>query len=155
MIQRIQTVYLFIVAGLFIALMFLPLAVVNSGGATFSFELMGLISPTQPTEIAFSTWPLMGLAVVVTLLSVFAVFLYRKRILQMRICVFNTLIIIGFCVLFGVYLWQMGKSAVLNDMSFSIRIWASFPIISIILNYLAIRNIGADEALVRSLERLR
>jgi len=155
MIQRIQTVYLFIVAGLFIAIMFLPLAVVNSGGATFSFELMGLISPTQPTEIAFSTWPLMGLAVIITLISVAAVFLYKKRIFQMRVCVYNILIITGFCILFGYYLWQMGKSAVLQDMSFTMRIWASFPIISIIFNYLAIRNIGADEALVRSLERLR
>ena len=155
MIQRIQTVYLLIVAVLFIALLFLPLAVVNSGGATFSFELIGLVSPAQPTEIAFSTWPLMGLAAIITLISVASVFLYKKRILQMRVCVYNTLIIIGFCVLFGVYLWQMGKSAVFQDMTYSIRIWASFPIISIILNYLAIRNIGADEALVRSLERLR
>ena len=155
MIQRIQTVYLLIVAALFIALMFLPLAVVISGGATFSFELIGLISPTQPTEIAFSTWPLMGLAFIITLISAVSIFLYKKRILQMRVCVYNTLIIIGFCVLFGFYLWQMGKSSVMQDMTFTIRIWASFPIISIILNYLAIRNIGADEALVRSLERLR
>ena len=155
MIQRIQTVYLLIVAGLFIALMFLPLAVVNSGGDTFSFELMGLVSPAQPTEIAFSTWPLLCLAAIITLISVGNIFLYKKRILQMRISIYNTLIILGFCILFGFYLWQMGKSAVLQDMNFTICIWASFPIISIIFNYLAIRNIGADEALVRSLERLR
>jgi hypothetical protein len=37
----------------------------------------------------------------------------------------------------------------------NIRISAAFPLIAIILNYLAIRNIGADEALIRSLERLR
>ena len=29
------------------------------------------------------------------------------------------------------------------------------PVIALILDYLAIRNIGADEALVRSLDRLR
>jgi len=155
MVQRIQTVYLLIVAALFIALMFLPLAIVNSGGDTFTFELMGLVSPTQPTEIAFSTWPLFCLTAIISLISVSNIFLYKKRVLQMRICVYNTLIIIGFCILFGFYLWQMEKSAILQDMSFTLRIWASFPIISIILNYLAIRNIGADEALVRSLERLR
>ncbi|MDD2416431.1 MAG: DUF4293 family protein [Parabacteroides sp.] len=31
----------------------------------------------------------------------------------------------------------------------------SFPLVNLILTYLAVRNIGADEALVRSLERLR
>ena len=38
-------------------------------------------------------------------------------------------------------------------MSFKFAL--SFPLVSLILNYLAIRNIGADEALVRSLDRLR
>ena len=154
MIQRIQTVYLLIVAGLFIALMFLPLAVVQSGDALFSFDLTGLNSLSQPSELTFPTWPLMALAAIILLISLINIFMYKKRILQIRICVFNTLIIIGFCVLFGLYVWHI-DNALMHDMSISMRIWASFPIISLIFNYLAIRSIGIDEALVRSLERLR
>ena len=43
----------------------------------------------------------------------------------------------------------------LAGAALSVKIALSFPIIALILDYLAIRNIGADEALVRSLDRLR
>ena len=155
MIQRIQTVYLLIVAGLFIALMFLPLAVVRSGDAFFLYDMTGLNTLTQPSELVFSTWPLMILAIIIVLLSFVIIFIYKRRVLQIRICIFNSLIIVGFCILFGLYIWQMEKSSTMQEISVSLRIWASFPVISLILNYLAIRNIGADEVLVRSLERLR
>jgi hypothetical protein len=156
MIQRIQTAYLLIVAGLFISLLFLPLAVIQSGDALYSFNVTGLNTiTTQPVELVYPTWSLMALATIIALASFFIIFMYKKRILQIRLCVFNTIIIIGFCALFGFYLWQFGKSPELPDMKTNMKIWAAFPLISIILNYLAIRNIGADEALVRSLNRLR
>jgi len=155
MIQRIQTAYLLIVAGLFISLLFLPLAVIQSGSTLYSFDVTGLNTIAQPSELIFATWSLMSLAAIIALASLIIIFMYKKRILQMRICVFNTIIIIGFCALFGFYLWQFGKSPELPEMKIHMKIWAAFPLISIILNYLAIRNIGADEALVRSLNRLR
>jgi hypothetical protein len=155
MIQRIQTVYLLIVAGLFIALMFFPIAVLRSGDQFYSFEVSGLNTIMQPSELVYPTWSLMAIAAIIILLSFAIIFMYKKRVLQMRMCIFNALLMIGFCALFGFYIWQFGKSSELPDMKLNIRIWASFPIIALILNYLAIRNIGADEALVRSLERLR
>lgn len=154
MIQRIQTLYLFIVAGLFIALMFLPLAVIHSGDVFYSFDVTGLNTMTTPPELVFPTWSLLAIAAIIILLSFVIIFMYKKRILQMRMCVFNALLMIGFCALFGFYVWKIGSHPELPG-TVSIRPWASFPIIALILNYLAIRNIGADEALVRSLERLR
>ena len=155
MIQRIQTAYLLIVAGLFIALMFLPFAGIQSGNNLYSFDATGLKTLSQLPELVAPTWALMALTAIITLLSFVIIFMYKKRILQIRLCVFNTLLIIGFCALSGFYLWQFGKLPELPDMKISMKIWAAFPIVSIILNYLAIRNIGADEALIRSLERLR
>ena len=155
MIQRIQTAYLLIVAGLFIALMFLPFATIQSGSDLYSFDITGLNTLVQPSELIHPTWSLMAIAAIISLLSFVIIFMYKKRMLQIRICVFSTFLIIGFCALAGFYLWQFGKSPELPDMKISMRLWAAFPIISIILNYLAIRNIGADEVLVRSLERLR
>lgn len=37
----------------------------------------------------------------------------------------------------------------------SFKIPAAFPLVVIILDYLAIRSIGKDEALIRSLNRIR
>jgi hypothetical protein len=155
MIQRIQTVYLLIVAGLFIALMFLPIAVLQSGSNLYSFEVTGLNTVAQPSEFTCPTWSLMAIAAIIILLAFVIIFMYKKRIFQIRMCIFNALLMIGFYALFGFYLWQFGKSPELPDMKVNIHIWAAFPIIALILNYLAIRNIGADETLVRSLERLR
>ncbi|MDR1525856.1 MAG: DUF4293 domain-containing protein [Tannerella sp.] len=155
MIQRVQTVYLFVVAGLFIALMFLPIAILQSGDRLYSFDVSGLNTIAQPSELVYPAWSLMAIAAIIIILTFVIIFTYRKRILQIRMCIYNALLIIGFCALFGFYLWQFGKSPELPDMKINIRIWAAFPLVALILNYLAIRNIGADETLVRSLERLR
>ncbi|MDR2775136.1 MAG: DUF4293 domain-containing protein [Tannerella sp.] len=155
MIQRIQTVYLLIVAGLFLALIYLPVALLQSEGNLYSFEVTGLNTVIQPPELAYPTWSLMAVAVIIILLALATIFLYKKRILQIRMCIFNALLMIGFCALSCFYLWHFGQLPELPDMEVNIRIWAAFPVIALILNYLAIRNIGADEALVRSLERLR
>jgi hypothetical protein len=155
MLQRIQTVYLLFVAGLFIALLFLPLAVVKSGNTEYSFNVFGLNTVAPPYELVFSTWPLLFLTAVISILSLIIIFMYKKRILQMRISVFNSLLIIGLCCMFGFYFWQFKKSPELPDMILNIKVWTAFPIVSLIFNYLAIRSIGIDEALVRSLNRLR
>ena len=155
MIQRIQTVYLLAVAGMFIALLFLPLAVVQTNGKQYSFGVEGLQTTTTISELAYPTWSLMAIAAIIVLLSFVIIFMYKKRVLQIRMCIYNALLIIGFCVLFGFYSWQFSKSPELSDMKIIFRFWAAFPFVSLILNYLAIRNIGADETMVRSLERLR
>ena len=155
MIQRIQTVYLLLVAGLFIALLFLPLAVIQTAEAQYAFGSDGLRSMVTPEELVYPAWSLMAIAVIIILLSFIIIFIYKKRILQIRMCVYNALLMIGFCALAGFYIWQFSKSPELTGMKINFRFWASFPIVALILNYLAIRNIGADETMVRSLERLR
>ena len=153
MIQRIQTVYLLIVSALNLAVVFLPLAVIQSGEAFYSFDASGMSTTEVPRELVYPTWALMVLSAIISLLALVTVFLYKKRILQIRLCVFNTLLIIGFYALFAFSLWKI--AAVSESFHFSMRIAVAFPLVSLILNYLAIREIGADEALVRSLDRLR
>jgi len=161
MIQRIQTLYLLIVAALFVAIVFLPIASLQSGDDVYSFDAAGLNfetvddAGTSSFVLAYSTWALFALASLVALLSFTIIFMYKKRMLQIRLCIFNSLIIIGFCLLAVYYLRIFSGSPFLPDLSITPCIWTSFPLISLILNYLAIRNIGADETLVRSLERLR
>ena len=155
MIQRIQTLYLLGVAGLFIALLFLPPAIIRSGNNLFTFQVSGLQTVTDPVKLVYPTWSLMVLAAIIVLFSFLIIFSYKKRVLQMRMCVFNAFLMIGFCLLFGFYLWVFSQLPELPNMKIHFRIWASFPFISLILNYLAIRNIGTDEAMIRSLERLR
>ena len=155
MIQRIQTVYLLLVAGLFLALLFLPLAFIQSDDISYQFQVAGLQTVTLEKELVYPTWSLLTIDAIILLLSFVCIFMYKRRILQIRICIYNTLLMLGFCLLAGFYCWQFKQSHDLLHFNINFRFWASFPIIAIILNYLAIRNIGADEAMVRSLDRLR
>ena len=150
MLQRIQTVYLLIIMALTIAILFLPLAVLQSGDQLFTFDATGISTMAAQPELIYPTWGLFALTIVISLLALLTIFLFKKRILQIRICVFNAILMLGF---YGLFDWDLGNQK--EIFSLSLKIAFSFPLISLILDYLAIRNIGADEALVRSLDRLR
>ena len=102
---------------------------------------------------AYKWWGLFALTAIIALVAMVTIFLYKNRILQIRLCVFNALLMIGFYayVAFLVWRWQ-GE---VPEMQWQLKLGLAFPVIALILDYLAIRNIGADEALVRSLDRLR
>ena len=130
-----------------VVLLFLPLAIVQSGDQVFTFDVTGIRSMGEQSELVYPFWGLFALLALVT------VFLYKKRILQIRLCVFNAILMVCFYGLF-LFFWYDLKAA-LEPVSLNVRLALCFPLICLILDYLAIRNIGADEVLVRSLDRLR
>jgi len=154
MIQRIQTLYLLIISVLSVVMLFLPLAVFQRGNELFSFDASGLSSMIGKPELIYPAWAMFILVAVIALLALITIFLYRKRMLQIRLCIFNAFLMIGFYCLFAFYVHVI-KQQIGSEISMSIKFALSFPLINIVLDYLAIRNIGADEALIRSLNRLR
>ena len=154
MIQRIQTVYLLLVVVLLVATLFMPLLTLQIGQEFFSMDASGVSSLINQEAMALgTTWGLFALTAIIALVAMVTIFLYKNRILQIRLCVFNALLMIGFYayVAFLVWRWQ-GE---VPEMQWQLKLGLAFPVIALILDYLAIRNIGADEALVRSLDRLR
>lgn len=154
MLQRIQTVYLLVIVVLMGAMMFLPLVALQLGSELYSLGVFGVseTGSSQP-ELIYPVWGLFVLTAIITLLAVATIFLYKNRIRQIRICIFNAILLIGFYGFFAFLIYMMKQE--INELSVHVRIALSFPLISLILDYLAIRNIGADEVLVRSVERLR
>lgn len=149
MIQRIQTVYLLLVVALLVVSMFAPLGFfVDANGLVFKFKPLAieLYNSTQPT------WGLFGLLVLSTVIALATIFLYKNRILQMRLTIFNSIVLIGFYISFLAFYF-----ALKSELSASFRInWTlCLPLIAIIFNYLAIRAIGKDEVLVKAADRLR
>jgi hypothetical protein len=145
MLQRIQSVYLLLIALLMAGMIFLPLAVVQAGEALYALTVFGVRN-------VFPAWGLFAIAAIVALLSAGNIFLFRKRVLQIRICVFNAILLLGFYGYFAFVVCILKNQA---GLSFSVKLASAFPLISLILDYLAIRGIGADEVLLRSLNRLR
>lgn len=126
------------------------LAVFSFNGEIVRFEAMGFY---MNQEIIFSTWGLFIVGNISAILSVIIVFLYNKRMLQIRLAAMNIFIILGYYGLIAFYILK--RNPELNSVFENIGIGIIMPFVAIVLTYLAIRKIGADEALVRSLNRIR
>ena len=153
--QRIQTFYLFTVTVLAVMLFFFPVAGLQGASGTGVYELgvNGLYHIT-PEGSAFlsGVWVLTAISVLIPVLSALTIFLFKKRILQIRLIIITIVLLAGYYGLLFIYLWQFGKTL---DATMYVEVIASFPLISIILEILAMRAIGRDEALVKSLNRIR
>ena len=80
------------------------------------------------------------------------IFLFRNRILQIRMTIFNSLLLVGYYLAFVAFLFVFRSRL---DASFHLSWGLCLPFVSLVLNYLAIRAIGKDEVLVRAADRLR
>ena len=153
MIQRIQTVYLLIITILTVLMLFFSLATIQAGGVFYTFDATGVSTVATQPELIYPTWGLFALTTIIALLALITIFLYKKRVLQIRFCVFNAILLVGFYGVFAFFAWTLKGQMGMDQ--FLVKFPLVFPLVCLILDYLAIRNIGADEALVRSLERLR
>lgn len=147
MLQRIQTIWLLLAAVLTGLLFQSPLADISAGSALYQFNLFGIF---KGEERLFSGLPLVLFTALILMLHLFVIFTYKKRIRQIRILAFTIILLIG---LTGLLLYFAYSGFDGETVSFKIPV--AFPLIAGILDYLAIRAIGKDEALIRSINRLR
>lgn len=125
--QRIQTLYLLLATGLVAALFFC-----NKAG-----------------DIPYTdSWPYLILLLITGFLQVMALTCYKHRVFQMRTASLSAIILLA---LQGWLVYDFIASH--NTPVFSVT--AVFPVVSAILDFLAARNILADELMVRSADRLR
>ena len=153
MIQRIQTLYLFIAFVLMLLLFFFPLAEILSGeGQLYTFRFDGLYYAGHETVYIQTVPPIILLSVIVAI-NFISIFLYRQRITQMRINFINLILMLGYAGL--VYFYVRDFSTTLDSEVVTYKLFDAFPFVSAIFTYLAIRAIGKDEALIRSIDRIR
>ena len=154
MIQRIQTVYLLLAALLVGLLFFFPLAgFVNSTGTSYIFRYRGLYEISGGTEsLVMFTLPLAITLLVSALLSLISVFLFKLRSVQMKMSILNIIVLFMIMVVIAYY-------AVISFEKFGVNadytIFATMPIIALILHVMAFYAIRKDERLVKSIDRIR
>lgn len=150
MIQRIQTVYLLLVAILMVASMALPVGTFYAG--TNEFGMTNLYYTLPDGTMNYSPCVLLVLLAVVAIIAVMTVFLYRKRMRQIRLTVISTVVLaVYYLAAVGFILTADGQ----DDSGFRPSWSLCFPLVCIILNWLAIRAINKDEMLVKSYDRIR
>ena len=160
MIQRIQTVYLLLATVLMAMTLMMPLATITNGTNEIVFTAFGVTGLPESFGKVSSQLPIYlgGLLLLPTLLPIVIIFLFKKRMLQIRLCVSELVLQLGALAFIGIYcyrLYDVIDSSIKSKWIFTLG-WASImPIVAMILTGLAIRGIAKDEALVRSLDRIR
>ncbi len=150
MIQRIQSIYLFLAAVLLLLTAFLPVAQLLRGGYLHNIYLSGLLD--EETGLMEQNLWLPTLAFLSAFTAVATIFLYKDRSRQMRIVRLNIFISTLTAMAVPITVHYI-KADELDVLAFKVPV--VFPVVSTILMVLAYRGIKKDDNLVRSADRLR
>ena len=134
--QRIQTLYLAVATALLTSMFFCKFAtILGPDGVEISIKY-------------FEKVPYLVLLAVALAGNVFSLFAFKIRTPQMRVATVAALILLAFQIWIIVDVVRGW-----NEMVFSVT--ALFPLVAMVLDILAARNIMLDEAMVQSASRLR
>ena len=152
MIQRIQSVYLLLVTILLVVAICLPVGqyIGTDGVTAHIFKPLGI---TLADGTFRSTWGLFGILLLSAIIAFCTIFLFRNRMLQVRMTIFSSLLLIGYYIAFFVFMFMLKSD--LEAMTFQLGWALCLPVVCIILNYLAFRAIYRDELMVKAADRLR
>ncbi len=154
MIQRIQTLYLLIVAALMAVTLFAPLA--WFGSAAGEFRLYAFSLQTAAGESAQPTTYMGILLASACVLPLITLFLFKRRMLQIRLCVVEVVLLVGSLIMEGAYYflsWRVFSDQLLHTQTLQPAI--AMPLVGLFFEFLALRAIFKDEILVRSADRIR
>lgn len=162
MIQRIQSVFLFLALILGILVFMFPIASFITETAYFKFFICHIqdLSPDPFSEMKVATekfpWyytlPLAFLQLIISLLLLFTIFQFKKRPLQIKMnyltILLNVMLVGG--IFYSASLIEKQTGAV-ADYAFG----GIFPLVSIVMIFIANYGVKKDEKLIRSADRLR
>ena len=139
MIQRIQSLFLFLSSASFWSLFALPIASSPTADSNIFKDLL----------LNLSDHPgLMGLSVAGGLISLIAIFLFNNRRLQSSMAYLAIGCSLGVA---GLGYWLYSSV----DVAASLGVGIGMPIVGLIMAILALTFISKDEKLVKSMDRLR
>lgn len=152
MIQRIQTLFLLASAILLFVINISHIAQFEIEGSVFfldSYQFSDIDGKLfQDTHTLIH---LVSLIVLAGLLNMVTIFLYKKRQLQIRFCIYSIILQISVIGLILFYTHIARADAEFVRFCFG----AFIPLITIILTFLAFKNIRKDDDLIKSLNRIR
>ena len=147
MIQRIQSLYLLLVAVLTGLMLLMPLGTFLGGTEEMYLTAFGFSDAADGTPV-LTAYGLAATVIAAALLPFVTIFLYKKRLLQFRLA--------GVMLFEIYYIWGGARSlSTLAVSAWKLSAAAFFPPVSLIFTYLALRGIRKDILLVKSLDRIR
>ena len=155
MIQRIQSVYLFLttlLSFLFLKGSFLNFA--NKSGLLIKVTFTGIFRNDggQAYELIGKCIPLSIIIILIPVLCLFTIFLFKKRMIQKLLTILLIIMVAGQIIISFYYSWH-----IITTFSYEIipEYKMAYPVLMLILIILAYLGIKKDENLIKSYDRLR
>jgi len=154
MLQRIQTVFLLLSSFAIASLFFIPIVKLMGVGEAYCLDFNGIFNMLNAEKVEINTITVLILLSIIQIISLLSVIVYKNRVMQIRLIVFNILLLIGLIILAYFISFQASK-----DLGTKVLVYSSavtyIPVVSIIFYLIAIRSIRKDEKLVKSYDRIR
>ncbi len=154
MIQRKQTLFLFLSFVVICICLFFPVLGIEPQGMGVEDQVFNLGVRGSNGVLSFGgkVLPLFVLLAVVAVLSLVDIFLYHNRQLQAKLCTWG----IVFCLAWYVFLTLIFTNViVMGEGTMHLRFASCLPLVAMVFLFLARRGILADEELIRSADRIR
>ena len=134
-----------------IACLCLPLGYFEPKGMGLNAEMFNLWIKHPEGGVSMTSSVLLAIQVLTASIGVWAIVGFRNRPRQAKLCVVNMLLLIVWYALAAFSTLHVGY----RDYSFHADLAICFPLIAIILYWMARRGVLADEKLVRAADRIR
>ena len=150
MIQRKQTIFLFLSFILLAICLCMPIGLLEPNGMGISSKMTNLWIVDGNGVKDFKVWPLFATLLITLPLHLFVIFDYKNRKRQIRFCSITILLVIA---------WHLAylliSQFMIGELKLHFEYGACLPFVSLILLILARNAIKSDEALVRAADRIR
>lgn len=165
MIQRKQTLYMLVAVVCMAIFTFAKMFTFNAAGSSMTLYTYGYSLQEVGAEPVSQLFNLRAvcmvlLAAISTLLMLVNIFLFKKRELQLSLLMSQYALLVGI-IGYGVYyVWSFSSiyaesiangSALTNVPGWSLCL----PVVTLVMNFLAVRGVASDIALLRSVDRIR
>ena len=153
MIQRIQTIYLLVVAIIMTIPLYVPIAqLLIPNDASYNFFTYGVVLIGENSVLQAHYWALLIMNIFTIGVTLVNVFLFKKRFLQLRLCIVEIILLIGAIILMWYHINQFADKM---NAEILYKFSLILPVICIIFTYMAIRGILKDIKLLKSFDRIR
>jgi hypothetical protein len=147
--QRIQTVFLVIACIALLVALVLPVWEARAGEEKIVLTPLYLLTGTNYLYLPYSLTAM--LAVAGLTLAILTIKRYDNRLVQMKMAMLNTFILMGVMISIVVFVMQLSKQYPIARNGFGMYLVFA----AVVCNWLALRFIRRDERLVKDSDRLR
>ena len=152
MLQRKQTIFLLLALILTVVCLCLPVGLFSPENIQPSSLMVNLWVNQPDGTHDYSVWPMFAVLLLSCPVTIAAIFAYRNRIFQSRLCLMSMLLMLAWYAAYAVFGYAVPR---VENALFTPSIAAALPLVNVILLLMARRGILADEALVRAADRIR